>query len=268
MKNVSSSEYLMESTNENHRLSSKVDPIQFIHQYLVDRISNHTNILDVGCGPAVIDEQLAQSYPNANIVGIDVSSNRLIQASQNIKAFPNLKLLSANLYDLPFNNNSFHFVFARMVFEYLKFPLKAISELKRVCRPDGHVMIQDIDGQFLQQYPVNIRLFEKVNKIFSELNEQTGFDPFVGRKLYYYFSTSRFQNIQVLMEPYHLLSGKINSKDYVYWEQKLFSVLPKLSQYSQMTPEEIQEVVNSYLDYLKNKETFTFSNLLTVYGKK
>jgi len=263
-----STEYLMESASENQRLANKIEPSKFINQYLCSTIPKKGKILDIGCGPATVVEKLSQYYPDAHITGIDLSTKRLIQASNTISLSSNLTLLASDLYRLPFKNESFDLIFSRMVFEYLKYPLKALSEIKRVCSSEGCVMIQDIDGQLLLQYPENTTLSKNVGIIFSELHKQTGFDPFVGRKLFHYFSTTGFQNIQVQMEPYHLIPGPINSKDYDYWKRKLSSALPKIPQYTQMTSDDIHEIFHSYLEYLRKKDTLTFSNLFTVYGRK
>ena len=45
-------------------------------------ISNKTLIIDLGCGPGNISEKLAYCWPNANVVGIDDSSEMLKVARQ------------------------------------------------------------------------------------------------------------------------------------------------------------------------------------------
>jgi len=258
----------MESDNENNRLKNKINPGEYINLYMNQFISPHTKILDVGCGPAVIDEYIAQKYPTTQITGLDISSNRLIQTREMIQNLPNLLLVSANVYQLPFNKNTYDVIFSRLLFEYLKYPTLALEEIKRVCKPGGCVIIQDIDGQFFSLYPEDNELISKMDQIFQELKEHSGFDPFVGRKLYHLFHTHGFNNIQVQIEPYHLIAGKINSKNDLYWQEKLLSVLPQLSKHTKKDTIELKKDIALYLDYLRREDTMSFSNLFTVYGIK
>ena len=263
-----SADYLMESVNENNRLKNKIKPDKFVRLYLNQFIKPYTKVLDVGCGPAVIDEYIAQTYPHTHITGLDISANRLIQAKEMIQHLPNLLLVSANVYYLPFNDNTFDVIFSRMLFEYLKYPNNALEEIKRVCKPGGYVIVQDIDGQFYSLYPEDNILISKMDQIFKAIKKHSGFDPFVGRKLYHLFHTLGFNQIQVQIEPYHLIAGKINAKNDLYWKEKLISALPQLSKQTKKDTKELLKVIELYLDYLRREDTMSFSNLFTVYGIK
>ncbi|KPA13388.1 type 11 methyltransferase [Candidatus Magnetomorum sp. HK-1] len=260
-------QYLMESPLENKRLADKVNPKEFIHHYLSEIITPFAKILDVGCGPATISIELSRVFPTTKVTGLDISINRLLEINQKQSA-QNLMLVSGNLYSLPFPDNTYDLVYSRLLFEYLKYPLKALKEMKRICKIGGTVLVQDINGQFLLHYPENIKLMSQINTIFEALNKDTGFDPNIGRKLYHLFYQSGFHDIQVQLDPYHLIAGKINSTLYQYWKQKLSTVLPHLRKCINHNEIDIKEVITSFLDYLKKNETLTFSNLFTVYGIK
>jgi len=260
-------QYIMESPLENKRLADKVHPKEFIHHYLSEIITPYAKILDVGCGPANISFELSRLFPTTMVTGLDISTNRLLEINQNKNA-QNLMFVSGNLYSLPFSDNTYDLVYSRLLFEYLKYPLDALSEIKRICKVGGTVLVQDIDGQFLLHYPENIQLMSQINTIFEALNKYSGFDPYIGRKLYHLFYKSGFQNIQVQLAPYHLIAGKVNSTLYKYWKQKLSTVYPHLRKCINHNEIDIKEVISSFLDYLKKNETLTFSNVFTVYGIK
>ena len=77
--------YLMEDPREASRLTEKVDAPEFISKYLKEYINSDTNeILDIGCGPAEIDSCLGLQYPAIQITGIDISTERIKQATHNI----------------------------------------------------------------------------------------------------------------------------------------------------------------------------------------
>jgi len=264
---LNQSSYLMESDEENQRLANKVNPERFIRQYLHQYITNESKIIDIGCGPATIAEQLARQYPTSTVTAIDLSPNRLIQASQDISNYSNLTFLSANIYQLPFQNNSFDLVFSRFLFEYLQNPEQALSEMSRICRPKGVIVVQDIDGQFLSHFPKD-QQFDDIELIIHEINEYTCFDPYIGRKLYYYFYHIGLEKINIQLEPYHLIYGKIQPNEKYYWVQKMSSICQRISHYSSIGPNELNNKLNQYIDYLKREDSLTFSNLFTVYGRK
>jgi len=264
----SQSSYLMESTDENHRLNGKVNSKKFVQQYLTNKFRSFSTILDVGCGPASIAMELAQSFPDTSVFGLDISVKRILEAKLLCHSQINLNLISGDVYNIPVCGNTCDLVYSRLFFEYLKDPLAALKEMKRICKPDGTVMIQDLDGQFFWHYPENNQLNAQIIAIFHDLKKYTGFDPFVGRKLYYMFYDTVFHDIQVYIDPYHLIAGKINSKEYQYWKKKLSTVLPQLIKHSSMKLDEIQTINDTFLAYLQREDTLTFSNLFTVYGRK
>ena len=264
--NVSST-YIMEPFNENERLDKKVDQAEYVQKYLNHFMSPTDKILDVGRMSAVIDEYIALSNPNIHITGIDISANRLIETYYQRKRLPNLIFVSANVYDLPFVDNSFDMVFSRFVFQYIKYPLKALSEIKRVCRPKGYIVIQDIDGQLFLHYPKDEVLL-LLDKIFIDINKYIKLDPFIGRKLFHLLYQTEFQKIQVKLEPYHLIAGKAKETDYKYWKEKFQIIQTYLSSYTQFNSAEMNKTASSYLDYLQKEDTISFSNLFTVYGQK
>jgi len=261
------STYLMESDNENQRLAEKVNPETFIQLYLAPYITPESRILDIGCGPAVITEHLALQYSDIKITGLDISSSRLVEAAKNKSNTTNLSFTSADIYQMPFNKNSFDLIFSRFLFEYLQEPLLALSEIKRICKPGGWVVIQDIDGQFLSTFPEDQELLKNISNTTNVLQENFGFDPLVGRKLFFYLQKTPFVDIDIKLEPYHLLYGKMKQEEASYWNSKLSSVFPKISKYSTIDQAELQNQINHFMEYLDREDSLMFSNLFTVYGR-
>jgi len=260
------SSYLMESNIENKRLAEKVAPETFIPLYLHKHIRSKSTILDIGCGPATIVEKLSSQYTESKVTGLDISANRLIQAAKNI-SYPNLSFISANVYQLPYKNDSFDLVFSRLLFEYLQNPQQALMEMNRICKPGGIVLVQDIDGQLNSHFPEHSQQ-DNIEQTINDIHNYIGFDPLVGRKLYYYFYHTGLENINVQIEPYHLIYGRIHQTDETNWIQKLSVVYKKLSQIKSVDSSKLQHQIDDYIDYLKREDSLTFSNLFTVYGRK
>lgn len=107
-------------------------------------------ILDAGCGTGIQLGRLAQLTSVTEAYGVDLGKPGLDYGK---KHFPNLKLSEGSLYELPFPDNYFDFVYSIDVVEHLDKPDLAIKEIFRVCKLEGKVFIQT------PNYPVK-RLYD------------------------------------------------------------------------------------------------------------
>lgn len=94
--------------------------------------------MDVGCGSGADMTYLSRYEPD--IVGIDIS-NSLIVTRENIKKFRNLHLAQADIYNLPFKNGTFDFVYSFGVLHHLPDPEKGFRALVEKVKKDGRVII-------------------------------------------------------------------------------------------------------------------------------
>jgi len=91
----------------------------------------YSSILDAGCGEGFTLDRLLKNYIGESLVGID-NSNAAINLGRRI--FPYLDLRLADIYNLPFKNNSKDLVICTEVLEHLRDPQKALKEMIRVSR--------------------------------------------------------------------------------------------------------------------------------------
>ncbi len=89
------------------------------------------SILDVGCGEGVTLHKIKMMKIGKNLEGIDYSAEAIKIGK---KEFPALKLKKADIYALPYKDNSFDIVLCNEVLEHLEDPQKALDELKRVTK--------------------------------------------------------------------------------------------------------------------------------------
>jgi ubiquinone/menaquinone biosynthesis C-methylase UbiE len=153
-----------------------------------------------------------------------------------------------------------------MLLEYLADKKRAVAEMTRVCQPGGLVLLQDLDGQLLWHYPEDPELQLTLQKTVTAL-ANTGFDPFVGRKLFGLAQMAGLTNINVQVECYHLIAGQIDSQVASQWELKLEIALPQIAQ---ILGGEVKarEHCRRFLNYLRRPDTLTYSNVFTVVGEK
>jgi ubiquinone/menaquinone biosynthesis C-methylase UbiE len=93
-------------------------------------------ILDVGCGEGTRLNYLAKN--NKGAVGIDVSKYAIQLAN---KKFPGNKHLVADCEKIPFPDGRFDLVYSAFVFEHLDNPEKVFTEMGRVLKTGGSMVI-------------------------------------------------------------------------------------------------------------------------------
>ncbi len=259
--------YIMDDPREAERLIQKVDPPQVVESCILEHLRSGEIMLDLGCGPGVILQEVKRRIPDAAVVGADISRSRTLEAHRHLKAYSKAMAVAADVSELPFQSDSFDLVFARFLFQFMKHPERILEEMIRVCSPGKTIVIQDLDGQLLWHYPPDADLEKNIGDAIAFLSEHHGFDPFVGRKLYHYMHNAGLDNINVRPEIYHLYPGKIPERNRRHWELKLSIILPKISGFlgGRKSAEKLKE---RFMNYLLREDTLTYSVVFTVSGKK
>ena len=91
-------------------------------------------VLECGCGMGRFLEVLAKA--GANVVGIDYSS-AVDAAFSNLREYPNVTILQADLFDLPLRPASFYFVYSIGVLHHTPNTRQALRAISRYVRPEG-----------------------------------------------------------------------------------------------------------------------------------
>lgn len=259
-------QYIMEDPAEGERLLDKADAAAWIPKYIGPHLAKARSVLSVGCGPGVFLREIAELHPDIDVAGVDQSSTRIQQAEQRCHGLPNVRVSVGDAMELPFESNRFDLVFCRFLLEYLPDKESAVREICRVCRKGGTVVLQDLDGQLLWHFPEDAGLQEATESVVRYL-QKTGFDPFVGRKLFSLCRGAGLAEISVQVDPYHLYAGKIDEKQFSQWQVKLKIALPHIVA-ALGSNEAAKNYSQRFLNYLLDPETLTYSCLFTVTARK
>ena len=259
-------DYIMEDPREATRLELKVDARAWVQKYVAHRVGVDAEVLCVGCGPGAILREVLALDPSLKGVGLDISADRIEEAKKRNRGIPQIEFVRGDAQAMRLPSNRFDLVYSRMLLEYLKDKEGAVGEMVRVCKPGGRVLLQDLDGQLLWHYPEDPVVQRTAEKVIAALSA-TGFDPFVGRKLFSFAHKAGLKNIDVQVEPYHLIAGKIDPEMFKHWELKLEIVRPQLARLLG-SESEAREQAQRFLDYLRRPDTLTYSTVFTVTGEK
>ncbi|SFO93701.1 class I SAM-dependent methyltransferase [Hydrogenimonas thermophila] len=99
---------------------------------------NKKKVLDIGCGDGVLSYFFAKE--GAIVFGIDYSDIAIEFAKEKTKSF-HIDFRQGSAYELPFEDNSFDIVISSDVIEHLEDVPKYLSEINRVVKNNGIVVI-------------------------------------------------------------------------------------------------------------------------------
>ena len=102
-------------------------------------VSTTDDVLECACGTGMLTVHIAPVC--RRIVATDFSHKMLRKAKNKCRNFQNATFEWANIQNLSYPDGSFNKVVAANVIHLLDEPLKALSELDRVCRPGGQLII-------------------------------------------------------------------------------------------------------------------------------
>ena len=141
-------------------------------------------LLDVGCGPGSITLSLARYVPNGQLVGVDVSETVLEKARQAAQdeGAGNVAFHAADVYDLPFENESFDVIHTHQAVCHFHDHVRAIKEMLRVLRKGGVLCMREIDLYTMRFWPES-PLLDECNRSIITLHERKGGVADAGRRL-------------------------------------------------------------------------------------
>ena len=102
-------------------------------------LPDDARILDVGCGPGASTEIIRESYPNADLYGVD-NSIQSIQYAR-LSKYETIKYINADASCMPFPDGHFDCCVAKMLFDIVKNPEEILKEMIRVLNPFGILLI-------------------------------------------------------------------------------------------------------------------------------
>lgn len=96
-------------------------------------------VLECACGTGLLTMPMAQICKE--LIATDYSDGMLKQTRKKVGKYVNTKIQKASILDLPFEDDKFDVVVAANVIHLVDDPAMALSELERVCKPGGKLVI-------------------------------------------------------------------------------------------------------------------------------
>ncbi|MFX0184216.1 MAG: class I SAM-dependent methyltransferase [Candidatus Hodarchaeota archaeon] len=133
------------------------------------KISNAETILDVGSGRGRISLSIAKQHPKSRVIGIDLSP-QMVEYSKNLaaeKKIENVEFIIGDGLSLEFKENLFDITICIQVLMHIPEPDLFLSELKRVTKEYGIIIIDQINSN----HSWRTKLRGKKNRILVPIKE-------------------------------------------------------------------------------------------------
>jgi ubiquinone/menaquinone biosynthesis C-methylase UbiE len=125
------------------------DPLQWLffrptHRRILRQIrTTDLRILDIGCGTGQFAAKVIRSFPEAQLIGLDLCDSMLHKARS--RSGGRFALVRADSQKLPFADDSFDIVTCSHSFHHYPDQPRVVEEMYRVLRPGGRLFIADGD---------------------------------------------------------------------------------------------------------------------------
>jgi ubiquinone/menaquinone biosynthesis C-methylase UbiE len=155
-------------------------------------------ILDAGCGTGEGSSRLAELFPSASVLGIDIIDQHLeLARSRYANLAPRLAFEHQSVFELKAADGSFDLTVCRHVLHSIPHPDRVIAELARVTRRGGclHLIPEDYGMLHFQRGALDPRDFW--HQVPPSFEAATGVDLFIGRNIYGILAAMKLEQITV-----------------------------------------------------------------------
>ncbi len=157
-----------------------------------------SRVLEAGCGVGAQTITLAKNSPYARITSVDISESSVIEAEKKAAAagVANVQFKQADIFNLPFNQESFDHVFVCFVLEHLAQPIEALRILKKQLKIGGTITVIEGDHGSTYFYP-HSEAAHRAILCQVELQRRAGGNAMIGRELYPLLQQAGFSSVHV-----------------------------------------------------------------------
>ncbi len=252
-------------------LAYQADAIWPQEKYLFDRyaLSGTLKILDVGCGTGEITRRLAEHYPEASVIGMDILESNLVFARRDSAAFSDrVSYEQGDAFSLLNTDASIDLLVCRHMSQAVPDFTQVLAEFTRVLKPGGvlHLLSEDYG---MLHFPVTETLDPDRfwNEHAIKFLHSIKCDGRIGRHSPTLLHNAGYQNIAMdyltvdtLRVPRESFAGIIRS-----WRDGYAAVLAEASG---RTIDEVSADMNTLIDAIETPPNYAVWHVPVISGKK
>ncbi|GAA2634808.1 MULTISPECIES: class I SAM-dependent methyltransferase [Streptomyces] len=153
-------------------------------------VTESSTLLELGAGSGAVTRCLRAALPGLTIVAVDIDETLLAHAEGT-----GAELVVADAADLPLETGSVDTVLLRYVLQHVPDTSKVLTEVRRVLRPGGRVIVTEVDtscwGIAEPSYPEMAGIHAKV----AGAQRAAGGDRSIGRRLTRMLRADGFEDV-------------------------------------------------------------------------
>ncbi len=171
-----------------------------VNRKLVIAVSNMVEsgdrVLECACGTGMLSKGIALRCKE--LIATDFSDGMLKQTKKNCQHMNNVKIIKADIMSLNFKDGEFDKVVAGNVIHLLDYPYEALTELIRVCKNGGKVIVPTyVNNENVGKTNLFVRLLKNLG---ADFKKQFNFKSYIE-----FFKTAGYiENVE-----YILIEGKM-----------------------------------------------------------
>jgi ubiquinone/menaquinone biosynthesis C-methylase UbiE len=155
-------------------------------------------ILDAGCGTGEAASRLAELFPRAQVLGVDIIDHHLeLARARFANLSPRLTFEHQSIFELSAASRSFDLTICRHVLQSIPHADRVIAELARVTVRGGylHLIAEDYGMLHFQRAALDPRDFWY--QTAANFGDRTGTDLFIGRHVFKIFAAMNLEDIKI-----------------------------------------------------------------------
>lgn len=161
-------------------------------------LADDIRILDAGCGTGEGAARLAEFFPRASVLGVDILDHHLeLARERHARLGARLAFEHRSVFELGLPGATFDLTVCRHVIQSIPHEERVLSELARVTKPGGrlHVIAEDYDMLHFRRGPLDPRDFW--HEAAGRFTDAGGSNLFVGRNCPAVMAALGFADIRV-----------------------------------------------------------------------
>ncbi len=241
-----------------------------------EEFSSIKRVLDLACGPGGWVHEVADTFPQMEVVGVDLSERMIgyARAHAHVRKLANVSFRNMDVTrPLDFPDSSFDLVNARCIFAFMSpqhWP-SLLKECKRVLRPGGTIRLTE--GEWgvgtTPAYETYLAFFfeamQRAGRSFSATGRHVGITPVLARML----REAGFSHIQQKAHIHDFSYGMQAHDGFTFDLKLLFKLLqPFITKMEVATQEQLDTLYEQALNEMQSEEFCAIAFYLTVWGEK
>jgi ubiquinone/menaquinone biosynthesis C-methylase UbiE len=229
-------------------------------------VQDGMSVLELGSGPGFITAQLLDLLPHSQVTCLEIDPSLITQAAHYLhdKAGQRVRFVEGSVMATELEDNQFDVAYARFLFQHLPDPLGAAQEIRRLLKPGGKLIINDIDDEIFGLFEPPLPALSIVIEKFGQAQAARGGNRQIGRRLWSILAAAGFFSLDLEVVASH--SGNVGVAPFL--EQLDPDRLLPLVEQNLLSAEALDQFRRGHTAFMAAPEPFTLWLGMMLCGKK